>query len=231
MIIKIILCNLVIIGTDILKFDDDPIKYEEKYEKVKGIVSSIRNDGARIITSNVFYLSGNRYLKNNIFEEYQGREIVCKENASFFNYMDLSEMKFEDIEEGDILFYDGNIEWILKNLRRVDANDNVYILKSNDLHRMAEEYYKGMRELKNVDLVGYADYTDDIEKYHVNYLWGRFKFKTFRGDELPTIFGFKISDDTVIEEGENNKYADIILKNNFEDTIGDVREIEKIKYK
>ncbi len=227
------LCNLVVIGNNILKFDDDLIKYEEKYENAKGIISTIRKDGARIITNNTFFLSSNMYLKNNTFEGYDEREIFCKENAHFLNYMDLSEMKFEDIEEHDILLYDGNIEWILKRGRRVDANDNVYILKSNDLDKMAEEYYKGMKELKNVDLVGYTEY---IEKYHVKYLWGRFKFKTFRGDELSTIFGFQISDDTVVEEGKDDKYADIILKNNFEYTIlspnyGYVREIEKIIYK
>lgn len=121
-------------------------------------------------------------------------------------------------------------------MRRVDSNDNVYIIKNNDVHKMAKEYYKGMKELKNVDLVGYKEYTDNIEKYHVGYLWGRFKFKTFRGDELSTIFEFQIADDTVVENGENNKFADIILKNNLEDIIsspdyGYVGEIEKITYR
>lgn len=99
MIIKIMLCNLVVIGNNILKFDDAPIKYEEKYEKAKGIISTIKKDGAIIIISNIFQLNTNHYLKNNVYEGYDKREILCKENAHFLNYMDSSEMKFEDIEE------------------------------------------------------------------------------------------------------------------------------------
>lgn len=233
MIIQKVLFKILVLGDNILKFNDDPIKYDEKNERAKGIVSTVENNGAKIVMRNSFFISSNKYLKNNCFEGYANRVISCKENAHILNYMDLSEMKFEDIEEGDILIYDGNIECISEYERRIDADDKVLILKPNDLYKMALEQYKGIKEIKNVDIVADTDY---IQTYHVKYLWGRFNFKSFRGDELSTIFGFQISDNTLVEKGKDNKYADIILKKNFEEVIsspnyGYVRDIEKIKYK
>ena len=158
-------------------------------------------------------------------------------NTHILNYMDSSEIKFEDVKIGDILVYEGTIEYIEKNDRRI-SEGNILVLKSADLEKMKMEQYKGVTELKNVNIV-YEYNSSDLSI--IKFLYGKLKVKSFKDDEFIAFFKMQISDNTIVEDGSTNKYADIVLKDNFEittqnkskdsDKENNIHEIKKITYK
>ena len=222
-----------------LQYNNDPIKYESKNEKIKGRIDKLKLNGAVISITNNYYFGENsgRYLESNSLDEYNLLNIHLTENTHILNYMDSSEMKFEDVKIGDILVYEGNIEYMEKNERRI-SEGNILVLKSADLKKMKMEQYKGVTELKNVNIV-YEYNSSDLSI--IKFLYGKLNVKSYKGDEFVVFFKMQISDDTIVEDGSTNKYADIILKNNLENTVvnkdkdsdreKDIHEIKKITYK
>lgn len=222
-----------------LKYNDDPIVYETKNEKIKGIVQNIQLNGAVIKLTNSYFFSetSGLYKENNSLDEYNVLNLYLTENTHILNYMDSSEIRFEDIDIGDILIYEGNIEYIVENERRISSG-NILILKRTDLNKITMEQYKGITELKDVNIV-YEYSSTDLP--NTTFLYGKLYIKTFRNDEFINFFKMEISNDTIVENDRSKKYADIILKNNFEDTVenkskdGDrennIHEVEKITYK
>lgn len=218
------------IQSNVLQFNTDPIKYEEKNEKIKGIVSDTKLDGAVITITNVYHInysyeSTGKYLEKNVLDGYDTLLIHLTENSHILNYMNSSEMTFNDIKNGDILFYEGNTEYMSKSDRRID-NTNIYVLKTDDLIAIAKEQYKGVTEFKNVNIV-YED--DSLTSTNVKCLYGKLNVTTMKNDELTYIFSMKTSNNTIIENGTTNKYADITLKEPFESN--EFLEIKKITYK
>ena len=100
------------------------------------------------------------------------------------------------------------------------------------------EQYKGVTELKNVNIV-YEYNSSDLSI--IKFLYGKLKVKSFKDDEFIAFFKMQISDNTIVEDGSTNKYADIVLKDNFEittqnkskdsDRENNIHEIKKITYK
>ena len=222
-----------------LQYNNDQIKYEAKNEKIKGKIDKIQFNGAIIsITNNYFFgESSGVFLEANRLDEYNMLNIHLTENTHILNYMDSSEIKFEDVKIGDILVYEGTIEYIEKNDRRI-SEGNILVLKSADLEKMKMEQYKGVTELKNVNIV-YEYNSSDLSI--IKFLYGKLKVKSFKDDEFIAFFKMQISDNTIVEDGSTNKYADIVLKDNFEittqnkskdsDKENNIHEIKKITYK
>lgn len=48
---------------------------------------------------------------------------------------------------------------------------------------------------------------------------GKLYIKTFTNDEFINFFKMEISNDTIVENDRTKNYADVILKNDFEDTV------------
>ena len=227
------------IKNNTLQYNNDPIKYESKNEKIKGIVQNIQLNGAVIRLTNSYFFSetSGLYKETNSLDEYNILGIHLTENTRILNYMDLTEMKFEDIGINDILVYEGNIEYIVDNERRISSG-NILILKRTDLNKMTIEQYKGMTELKDVNIV-YEYNSSDLP--NTTFLYGKLYIETSRNDEFINFFKMEISNDTIVENDSTKNYADVILKNDFEDTIvnkskdGDrennIHEIKKITYK
>jgi hypothetical protein len=219
-----------------LKYNDDPIVYESKSEKVKGIIQNIQLNGAVINLTNSYFFSETlgSYKEGNSLDEYNILNLHLAENTHILNYIDSSEIRFEDIDIGDILIYDGNIEYIAQNERRISSG-NILILKRTDLNRITMEQYKGMTELKDVNIV-YEYNSSDLP--NTTFLYGKLHVK-FRDNEFIDFFKMEISNDTIIENDSSKNYADIILKNNFEDMVvnktGDreknIHEVKQIIYK
>ena len=222
-----------------LQYNNDPIKYESKNEKIKGRIDKLKLNGAVISITNNYYFGENSgiYLESNSLDEYNLLNIHLTENTHILNYMDSSEIKFEDVKIGDILVYEGTIEYIEKNDRRI-SEGNILVLKSADLEKMKMEQYKGVTELKNVNIV-YEYNSSDLSI--IKFLYGKLKVKSFKDDEFIAFFKMQISDNTIVEDGSTNKYADIVLKDNFEittqnkskdsDKENNIHEIKKITYK
>ena len=222
-----------------LQYNNDPIRYEAKNEKIKGKIDKIQLNGAIISITNNYYFGENSgvFLEANRLDEYNMLNIHLTENTHILNYMDSSEIKFEDVKIGDILVYEGTIEYIEKNDRRI-SEGNIIVLKSADLEKMKMEQYKGVTELKNVNIV-YEYNSSDLSI--IKFLYGKLKVKSFKDDEFIAFFKMQISDNTIVEDGSTNKYADIVLKDNFEittqnkskdsDRENNIHEIKKITYK
>lgn len=222
-----------------LTYYNDPIKYESKNEKIKGKIDKINPNGALISITNNYYFSENsgKYLGKNSLDEYNLLNIYLTEDTHILNYIDSSEVKFEDIAISDILIYEGNIEYINSNERRI-SDGNIFILKNTDLQKLTMEQYKDVSEFKDIKIV-YEYETSDLQ--NVKFLYGKLNVKTYKGEQFVTFVKMQISDDTIVENGNTNDTADIILKNNFETTTqnkssdGDrennIHEIKKISYK
>ena len=222
-----------------LQYNNDPIRYEAKNEKIKGKIDKIQLNGAIISITNNYYFGENSgvFLEANRLDEYNMLNIHLTPNTHILNYMDSSEIKFEDVKIGDILVYEGTIEYIEKNDRRI-SEGNILVLKSADLEKMKMEQYKGVTELKNVNIV-YEYNSSDLSI--IKFLYGKLKVKSFKDDEFIAFFKMQISDNTIVEDGSTNKYADIVLKDNFEittqnkskdsDKENNIHEIKKITYK
>ena len=227
------------IKNNTLQYNNDPIQYEFKNEKIKGIVHNTQLNGAIIELTNNYFFSetSGLYKGGNSLDEYNVLNLHLTENTHILNYMDSSEMKFEDIDINDILVYEGNIEYIVDNERRISSG-NILILKRTDLNKMTIEQYKGMTELKDVNIV-YEYNSSDLP--NTTFLYGKLYIETSRNDEFINFFKMEISNDTIVENDRTKNYADVILKNDFEDTIvnkskdGDrennIHEIKKITYK
>ena len=222
-----------------LQYNNDPIRYEAKNEKIKGKIDKIQFNGAIISITNNYYFGENSgvFLEANRLDEYNMLNIHLTENTHILNYMDSSEIKFEDVKIGDILVYEGTIEYIEKNDRRI-SEGNILVLKSTDLEKMKMEQYEGVTELKDVNIVYEYNSSDSP---NTKILYGKLKVKSFKDDEFIAFFKMQISDNTIVEDGSTNKYADIVLKDNFEittqnkskdsDRENNIHEIKKITYK
>lgn len=222
-----------------LQYNNDPIKYESKNEKIKGRIDKVQLNSAVISITNNYYFgeSSGKFLETNSLNEYNMLTVHLMEKTHILNYMDSSEMKFEDIKIGDILVYEGDIEYIEKNDRRI-SEGNILILKSTDLEKMTMEQYRGVTELKGVNIV-YEYNSSDL--LNTKFLYGKLNVKSFKDDEFISFFKMQISDDTIVENGSTNKYADIVLKDNFEITTqnkskdsdgeNNIHEVKQITYK
>lgn len=227
------------IKNNTLQYNNDPIKYESKNEKIKGRIDKLKLNGAIISITNNYYFSENsgKYLGNNRLDEYNLLNIHLTENTHVLDYMDSSEVKFEDIGISDILIYEGNIEHITGNERRI-SDGNIFILKNTDLQRLTMEQYKDVSEFKDVKIV--CEY-EPSDLPNTKFLYGKLNVKTFKDDQFVAFFKMQISYNTIVEMGNTNDYADIILKENFEittqnkskdsDRENNIHEIKKIAYK
>ena len=83
-----------------LKYNDDPIVYESKSEKVKGIIQNIQLNGAVINLTNSYFFSETlgSYKEGNSLDEYNILNLHLAENTHILNYIDSSEIRFEDID-------------------------------------------------------------------------------------------------------------------------------------
>ena len=77
-------------------------------------------------------------------------------------------------------------------------------------------------ELKNVNIVYEYNSSDSP---NTKILYGKLKVKSFKDDEFISFFKMQILDNTMVEDGNINKYADIVLKDNFE-----IYQVEGIKF-
>ena len=79
------------IKNNTLQYNNDPIKYKTKNEKIKGIVQNIQLNGAVIRLTNSYYFneSPGLYKETNSLDEYNILCIHLTENTRILNYMDL----------------------------------------------------------------------------------------------------------------------------------------------
>ena len=73
-----------------LQYNNDPIRYEAKNEKIKGKIDKIQLNGAIISITNNYYFGENSgvFLEANRLDEYNMLNIHLTENTHILNYME-----------------------------------------------------------------------------------------------------------------------------------------------
>lgn len=233
--------NFVLIGEDgyILKgsrkdsVDPSTEKRLEKHEFAKGFVSYIDTNGGFIETRNSYMVdSFGMHI-----DEYNGllAKIPFSPDVSIINYYTSEEMKLEEVSLGNLLLFNAKIIYSTIEEPIITLEDNkIFVLKGKDLDKMVLDKYQGEKILKNVKIVQTRDYNFKGKDY--KYLYAQMKFNSPQDDELVYCFILQLSDETIIENNKESKYADIILEDTFENISEagygiSCRKVSKITYK
>lgn len=212
------------------------ISNEKRLEEnrfVKGFVLSIYEEG--------FFEIYNSYMIDSL-----GRNIVeydhfasmipfSPNDVSIVNYYTSEEIEIKEIHRGDLILFNANIVYSTIEEPIVTITDNkIFILHQEDLEKLILDKYKGEKVLSNIKIVGTNDYNFEGKDY--KYVYAQMKFNTPQNDELVYCFTLQLTDNTIIENGQDSQYADIVLEDNFEKTTesvhyNDCRKVNKITYK
>lgn len=233
--------NFVLIGEDgyVLQgsrkdsVDPSTEKRLEKNEFVKGFVNYIDTKGGFIEICNSYMVDSfgicidgyNHFLT----------KIHFSPDVSIINYYTSEEMKLEEVSLGNLLLFNAKIIYSTIEEPIITLEDNkIFVLKGKDLDKMVLDKYQGEKVLKNVKIVRTRDYNFKGKDY--KYLYVQMKFNSPQDDELFYCFILQLSDETIIENNKDSKYADIILEDTFENISEagydiSCRKVSKITYK
>lgn len=223
----------VLIGSRKDSVDPSTEKRLEKNEFAKGFVSYIDTNGG-------FIEIRNSYMVDSFgmhVDEYNGllTKIPFSPDVSIINYYTSEEMKLEEVSFGNLLLFNAKIIYSTIEEPIITLEDNkIFVLKGKDLDKMVLDKYQGEKVLKNVKIVNTRDYKFEGKDYKC--LYAQMKFNSPQNDELVYCFILQLSDETIIENNEDSKYADIILEDTFENISEagydiSCRKVSKITYK
>lgn len=213
--------------------DTSTEKRLEKRKVVKGFISYISDEGFFEI-HNSYYIDS---LGMNIdeYDNFFVKISFSPNNISIVNYYTSEKMNLEEISPNDLVLFNAKIIYSTIEEPIITIEDNkIFVLKEKDLNKMVLDKYQGEKVFENVKIVGKNDYNFEGKDY--TYIYAQIKFNTTKNDELVYCFTLQLTDNTIIENTQDYKYADIVLEDSFEKTIESVhynacRRANKITYK
>lgn len=214
--------------------DPSTEKRLEKHEFVKGFVNYIDTKGGFIEIHNS-YMVDSLCMTIDEYDHFFTKISFPPDDISIINYYTSEEMKLEEVSFGNLLLFNAKIIYSTIEEPIITLEDNkIFVLKGKDLDKMVLDKYQGEKVLKNVKIVDTRDYNFEGKDY--KYLYVQMKFNSPQNDELVYCFILQLSDETIIENNEDSKYADIILKDSFENISEagydiSCRKVSKITYK
>ncbi len=225
--------------------DISNITFQDYTEKVKGIIFSSYNGTNTEYNYNILSIKNDYMIYND--------HIVCDiPNYTFFtlytpldieilSYTNSCTISFDDIEENDILIYNGTISYSTSNsspnIAKINGDLPIYILKENELSELILNEYNDKKELSNVHIRYQTPYLED---FNVTYLFAEITYISSKNDKFIYPIILEISEDTIVKNNNlktelHEVYANIVLKNSFEisetSAIYNVKKIKEITYK
>ena len=195
---------------------ESPDNFIEEYAEVKGrVISSIKG-------KDYFYITNMVYL-NEIgidIEGYSEYIVNITSDSKIIDYNTLTNISLNDIQQDDVIFYNGIVKKATDSASTIEVENNeIYVLKSNDIKKLAIEKYGGKSELDNV-CISYIDNSHILVQIQLN---------TNKNDSIIYLTYMKLSDNIKVDEYCRNKYADIVMNkpfNNFTEGENEVVEID-----
>lgn len=218
------------------KKNSSDISNEKRLEEnrlVKGFIKYISEEGFFEIHNSYSIDSLGMNIDN--YDYFLVKIPFSPDNISIVNYYTSEKMNLEEISQSDLVLFNANIVYSTIEEPIVTVTDNkIFVLKEKDLNKMVLDKYQGEKALKDVKIVGKNNYNFEGKEY--KYIYAQMKFNTLKNDELVYCFTLQLTDNTIIENIQNSKYANIILEDNFEKTTesvhyNDCRKVNKITYK
>lgn len=197
---------------------ESPDNFSEEYAEIKGRYNSnIKGKDYFYITNTVFIDEIGLEL-----EEYSEFIVNITSDSKIIDYNNLTDMKFDDIKQNDVIFYNGIIKKAKGVASAIEVGENkIYVLKNSDIKDLAIRDYSGKKELKNV-CISYVD-----EKH----ILAQIKVNTNKNDGVLYLTYLKLSNDVEVDKYCRNRYADIVMNEPFNDFSEGENEVIKINFK
>lgn len=221
------------------------ITFQDYNEKVKGIIFSSYKGTNTECNYNILNIKNNYMIYNDHIgcdiPDYNSFTLYTPLDIEVLSYTNSRTISFDDIEENDILIYNGTISYSTSssspNIAKINGDSPIYILKENELSELVLNEYNDKKELSNVHIRYQTPYLED---FNVTYLFAEITYISSKNDKFIYPIILEISEDTIVKNNNVKTelyevYANIVLKNSFEiseaSAIYSVKNIKEITYK